>query len=322
MVSNYNILRNPSASNLIEMVLMSIANTSGYYLKEEKGPTLVSNIAKGVITSELERFIKQLKQNLLEKRPCHIGLKKLIAECEGLIEEFLPDQLEDFIREVNSLYQDHFQRKSQIRESARKFFRSLNKKIDDPIPGFNILLFGYSNLVIHALCGFRDCLISQHDHRPDDLPKPDDRHNIYSSEFKKEISKKFRIFICEGQPKTQLNLANGILYHDGFSFANELIKMDFTDLILIPDIIAGNVMEDFQIDFIMMGANGFNEKYFKHSAGHYSILKLMNQLTGEKPPAVILVVTSDKFFTCEDYPDKKIEKASVSNPAVIGGYRL
>ncbi|UWG96429.1 HD domain-containing protein [Dehalobacter sp. DCM] len=340
MVINYNILRNPSASNLIEMVLMSIANMSGYYLKEHTKATQVSKIPKEEIKSELKKFVAQIRQNLLEKRPCHIGLKHLIDRCELLCDQNLPANLSTFITEINTLYQLHFQRKSEIRESARLFFWDfvLPKERDVSQFKYNILLFGYSNLVVQALCGFRDCLITQQFSK--DTQRK--RYNIYSTELKKEISEQFRIFVCDGQPKTQLNLNNGVLFHDGFSLAYELIKMDFTDVILIPDIIAGNVMEHYEIDFIMMGANGFTKDQFKHSAGHHSIIKLKEHVNNKVSPEVVLVVTSDKFeksgcshqenddpkqIKDESHPDMRIygdhpDTFRDRQPAETSGYRF
>jgi len=331
MVINYDILNNPSASSLIAMVLMSIANISGYYLKKDSPPKLLTKQSGKDIVNELSRFMKQIESNLLNRRTCHLGLRRLTNQCKMLSEEILPDNSEEFVKEIDILYQAHFKRKGLIRNSARKFLINFPASMA-PNSGkvhFNILLYGYSNLVVQALCGFRDYLILQ-EHPRDNNLNSDEKHNIYSSEFKEEYSKRFSIFVCDGQPKTQLSLTNEIFYHDGFLYAKELIEKNFKDVILIPDIIAGNVIQEHSINLIMMGANGFNEKEFMHSAGHLSIIKLVNKSTEEGnkapviPPSIVLVVTSDKFSAIKDdeTSDKNRNKGSDKPEEKIGGFRF
>ncbi|KGK91407.1 hypothetical protein DP73_03850 [Desulfosporosinus sp. HMP52] len=365
MAINYDILRNPSASLLIDMVIMSIANISGYYLKEKEAPRQVSKISIEVIKSELKRFLEQLNDNLVKNRGCHFGLKKIADRCDALSKKYLQDDLAEFIKEINELYQSHFQRKYLVRESARNFlqmFDSRNNKIENVNRNdqaentndteidkngnadqaendekelchksktekeenkkvYRFLLYGYSNMVIQALCGFRDSLIS------DEYKNESRKYNIYNTDFKKDFSKRFKIFVCDGQPKNQLSLGNEILYHDGFSYASELVEQNFVDIIMIPDIIAGNIIDKYCIDFVLMGANGFNDKEFRHSAGHDSIIRLIEKTDAKKTdtektstkktkkkPKVVLVVTSDKYQIDKMDEENRDQSKNTVNP--------
>ena len=108
---------------------------------------------------------------------------------------------------------------------------------------FNVLLFGYSELVIKALCGFRDHLMEDFIFNINGDARGDVIKNLNNPDYLKTFSDRIKIFICEGQPKTQTGIRDRLLYHDGIQYALALKKMNFNNLILIPDITFYNIIK-------------------------------------------------------------------------------
>lgn len=342
MVTNYDILRNPSSSRLSEMVLMAIANLTGHYLKEDEKVQQVAEIRGEQIKRELDEFLQQIDDNLLNRRPCHYGVLCLVKNCKDLADKYLPINLKGFIEEIDLLYQKQYVIRLKIRKKSEMFLDAImeKSKLKDNSKIFKVLLFGYSNLTIRAICGFRDKLIFdlwysqnqailKYDDNKVVLPKykQDYYQTYYASRkyehneaFEKELSDKFEFYIGTCQPKTQLNFQNELMYHDGFSYANELFKKKFTKVILMPDILSNNVLVDIMdpIDYVMVGANGFDSEYFYHSAGHHSIINLASH--GNKTAEIILVVSSDKFSSEQREPSPQdTSKQKSSKKSGISG---
>lgn len=163
------------------------------------------------------------------------------------------------------------------------------KKVVRPI---RVLLFGYSECAIRALCGMRDAIIelliealysvkeNTHQELIDKLK--------YVEHFKlpleKIASNFFEIFVCEAQPKNQISEYGRITYHDGWHYASALTKRKFTQVFMIPDAVVGHLIEvndstnGNNIDIVLVGANGYTKDHFFHSAGHSTIINLCSSM--------------------------------------------
>ncbi|WP_148133469.1 hypothetical protein [Candidatus Formimonas warabiya] len=184
----------------------------------------------------------------------------------------------------------------------------------------NILLFGYSELVIKALCGFRDLLIGQQVNNDTNMLNRY-RKGFYNTVLEENASQKIRLFICEGQPKTQIGRMENLLYHDGFQYANSLLERNFKNVILIPDAVVGNIIQNNHIHFIMVGANGFTNEFFKHSSGHSSVVNLAREYRSRNKsafPKVVLVTSVDKWSACA--PLEEEQKDGMNDSIQIEGY--
>lgn len=230
------------------------------------------------------------------------------------------DPVRRVVNEIDKRYKAHKKARKDIRKESKKFFKNNYKKPDiteskesdkaenkepdkvenkesDKAVEINILLYGYSELVTEAICGFRESLMS--------AENPELKHDSYSK-IEKEYSDKIRIIICECQPKTQTAVGDRLTYYDGLEYALYLKKRGFTQIVIIPDIIAGTLMEQLQVDFILMGSNGVTKEFFMHSAGHAAIVNLAryyNQTTKKEHRIKILLITSKEKVRLSD--DKK-----------------
>ncbi|MCP4264907.1 MAG: tetratricopeptide repeat protein, partial [Candidatus Brocadiaceae bacterium] len=89
LIMNYDIIGAPSASKLLEMILVTISNLAGYHIKKNQKPF---KFASDQLTDNSERrnrindFIKKLGTEILEKRTCHWGLQSLIDDCQNASE--------------------------------------------------------------------------------------------------------------------------------------------------------------------------------------------------------------------------------------------
>lgn len=320
IIANYNILTSPSASTMVEMIMISIANIAGYYLDKNSNPFYFgTRLDTKNVTNEINKFLSKQLDEVLKRRSCHFGMRSLIHTCQHLSEMNLPDNPKVFIDGIDAIFKEHSSRRIAVKENAKEYFRneylvSNTKTCTKSNIMHNILLYGYSDLVIRSLCGFRDSLIT------------DSELNIYSNPqdeaLEKHLSKKFRIFICEGHPKSQIAPPDRYIYHDGFSYALELRKRNFKNIIIIPDIVVTNVFEKHAIDFIIVGANGFSESNFKHSAGHRSILEIARKsnIHYSDPPKILLAVSMDKYLSSDDL---KHDNFSATDEMIdIDGYRF
>lgn len=275
MVTDYDILTSPSSSTLVEMVLRSVSNMAGYHLNENQNPFNFDNSrTQNKISKEIAHFIEKLKQDVFKKRSCHYGVIALVNKIETIMQECLPQKLPLFIEKINGIFQSHFKLKNTIYSVSSEYFSNIRTKLNRK-ETLSILLYGYSDLVIKSLCAFKKAL-------------------------NKNENLNFEFYICEGRPKTQIMASDKIIYNDGFSYALELKKNNFTNIKIIPDIVVGNVIENHNIDLIMVGANGFSKEFFEHSAGHTSILEVAwayRTRSHNSFPKIVLVVSTDKYLS-------------------------
>lgn len=323
LVINYDIMVAPSASRLLEMILVTITNIAGYHIVKGKDEPIeneeVIKTNKENKKTKIDKFIESLENEILKTRSCHLGLKVLIDKCRGLVDRYLPEDFKDFIEKINNIYKQHHNFREDIRKNANNFFsHTYEEMFANKIDTFdnkiivNIILFGYSELVVKAICGFRDFLIDQIvEFKNEYNDNSKNRKDFYNSQLEDKISKKIRIFICEGQPKTQTGQTDRLLYHDGSQYALALAMRNFKNLIIVPDIVIDNINtsindpkinKDNPINLVMVGANGFTKDSFKHSAGHSSIVNIVREHQSRKDKQndryskIVLVVSSEKWL--------------------------
>ena len=293
IVINYDIMMAPSASKLLDIILITVANLIGYSL--HKGSTfkaIPSSLPKDYKNqlNKINDFLAILESDILLARPCHIGLRKIVKKIKDIVQK---NDTEEIIKDIDELYQHHHEKRSKIRINAKKFFQSRFKK--RTIQPINILLYGYSELAVKALCGLRDALIERK------YPCIKESKDIYNSKIERDHSENIQIFICDGQPKTQTGISTRYIYHDASQYAFYLTERGFNNITIIPDIIAGTLLACVDIDFIIVGANGITDKIFRHSGGHLALIKLARAISQKNnsksadATKIILVTTTEKI---------------------------
>jgi hypothetical protein len=284
---NYDVLVWPSASRLLEMILINLAELAGYQLRDGQPPVALPATDDGNVRERVDRLLRVLAEDLRSARAFHLGIRSLIEQCRAVLARE-PFSTQALLALVDARYQQQRKHRKSIRDHADSSRQVL------PLPPegtCNILLYGYSELVIKALCGLRDRLIRQ----AGLVPK-----TLYGSQAELEFSRRFRFFICEGQPKTHTAVQDRLMYHDGVAYALALRQRNFTNLVLIPDIVLSSVTAHHHIDYLLVGANGFADDAFHHSAGHGSVIHLLRGMARdgliEPNPRIVLVVSSDKYW--------------------------
>jgi len=295
LVLNYDIMMAPSASRLLEIILVTIANIMGFGLSKRQEVTEFNRASKPdreALKKKAKAFLDSIESNILKNRPCHLGLRNLIRDCKAIIGKLGPKYAnKNAIEDINALYQNHHVSRQKIRENSRLFFQEQIPN-DSSKSVYNLLLYGYSELATKAICGLRDMLIACES----ELKNP---RYFYNTELEAAVSRRIRLFICEGQPKTQTSSNDRLIYHDGSQYACYLKQRGFNNISILPDILAGTIMENVAIDFIILGANGVTDSFFTHSAGHLSIVNLAHSNSAGKTDSkacIVLVSSGEKYL--------------------------
>lgn len=269
----------------------------------------IDNERKGIRDSASTYFERFLFGFAVEKE-AKKGGKSQLGGCknQGYSDEFVIND-----ESIFKLVQERIERKiaRQYKDDTRG--TSVGRIARERI---NIMVYGYSELVIKALCGFRDQVIK----RTLQVMGEKEMIRVHKLDVEAEASDIFRIFVCEGQPKTITAPNDALDYHDGTRYASALARRGFTKVIILPDLVAGSLLQRSgseripQIHFVMFGANGLefsveskNQEgssegtdpvdLFRHSSGHLAIAALTKILTGNGIgviPRLVLVIGSSK----------------------------
>jgi hypothetical protein len=351
---------NPSSSALSAMVLATMNGILLAYcpdgakrnaLFEKSEPRESSLHDPSVAKKAIETMLDDVQKGVLTSRRCHTSLHKLVRSANELLKKRRSpsDAVEDIRGWIRQETNKSASRRRNIRRQAMKYFfqRHVESKLvtqicenftDETygkgqrwiehrkIHTFNVLLYGYSDLVIKALCGFRDAVMIpmlelQHKSAKEAANASERYIPLHCARLEEAAAQHFRIFVCEGQPKNRMEWGGRIAYHDGASYALALAQRNFGEICIIPDAIAATLINpDLSavtkgpgIDFVMVGANSFGESIFRHSAGHAMIIALATSAgdrlkaprtpEGQRPhPKVVLAVTTDKYD--ETTPDE------------------
>lgn len=412
-VSNYyHLLDNPSSSAIYSLVLESIQGIVDSHNVDYPSPdeSEEESSPKKQVRNSINTFLKEILERVLKTRTCHTGLENLLNQiCLKLFDkQFSVNDFGIWIR-----FQLQFQKlqRKGLRLSACRYFSNFlasDSQIDfssdfstkNKTEPYNILLYGYSELVAKTLCGFRDAVIiklvqqeycekpvekwsenisdlisnekklladyynqentkktkhkkdkdKERQNKDKERPLFPEVHFLHKQKFEKEASELFRIFCCEAQPKNHTAWKGRILCHDGINYARALAKKAFHKIYVIPDAVAPSLINGSigdknipVIDFVLVGANGFNNEHFKHSAGHSMVVnaahcpKLKNKPPGtftspsKEKPTVILSVTTDKYEENQDpqkirfkeCPDRPMqEQKKPPEKIVTGGWQF
>jgi len=342
LADNFNMISHPSATRLMYMVLRTVERILQRYHFSHGSDQQVESGTRAQ-KEELQIFLSDLANHVLTSRRCHIGLQKLIKElmdqCTGATnddinnyvkqQKYAIDEERNNIRVVAGHYFDHLISDKIINVDKPELVQSmthnlcLTSNVDDKTNNIepdwkacvNILVYGYSELVIKALCGFRDRVITM----LLEILVHDSTIKLHKINIEKIASSILRIFVCEGQPKTITAPNDALDYHDGSRYALALARRGFTNLIIIPDLVAGNLLhrtppEGPAVHLVMLGANGLeitktspdrdgtitNCDRFRHSSGHMAIATLASFARREESraalniPRLILVLGQSK----------------------------
>lgn len=382
----YFLLDNPSSSSLYALMLQSIKEIiESYGLNSNENRDDIEQSALNTVSS----FLDEIEERVLGSRKCHTGLSNFVNKIRQKVTDGGIRDLKDEIDFRTWLLE---RKRTGVRFSAYRYFHSKLKECfwknkkgglpplntsgedtsiaenDESVSPFNILLYGYSELVVKSLCGFRDAVISRligkyyeainniGDASEDIYPWAN-RLNVQDTEVQEETEMKnafesiknlpektaasgvtpeslggkkrlpllhkenlekkasdyFNIFVCEGQPKNRTTWGGRTIYHDGSRFAITLASHGFTNIFIIPDAVASSlVIPSFdsaafpKIQFVMVGANGYDREKFLHSAGHAMVaaiatfaktLSPSNESSGREIqlPTLILSIITDKY---------------------------
>lgn len=181
----YFLLDNPSSSSLYTLMLQSIREILDSHklnINENREDVEV------LLLKEVNSFLDEITERVLGSRKCHTGLRNFVYKIREKVSERDVNRLRDEIR-FRIWLLEH--KRTGVRFSAYRYFKTkltedFWKGCDEPsqipkssagenesppnsqpsektvpISPFNILLYGYSELVIKSLCGFRDAIIAR-----------------------------------------------------------------------------------------------------------------------------------------------------------------
>lgn len=332
IVANYyDLLENPSSSAIVAMLLQTLGHLTDQH-RTPSGSWLATHDAS-------RKLIDEIKKSVLPSRSCHGSLARVVRIVDEHLEQWKSSAsgeagLPEFTNLIKGLREQKGRVGRDIRYQACGFaratitdrpwpkwkFKSGLGKPDgrvfagDGVPEpITLLLYGYSELVMKAVCGFRDAIAARICERISE--EATNRHvKFHQPDIEALASRSFRIYVCEGQPKNRTGWAGRILYHDGIRYAQALHTRKFDNVYVIPDAIAATLMVpavdsggNHQVHYVLIGANGFDNGRFVHSAGHGMIVALAAMIPRESSalgddsvtdasPRVILVTSSDKLL--------------------------
>ncbi|MCP4603907.1 MAG: hypothetical protein GY847_25865 [Proteobacteria bacterium] len=297
VLNYYFLLENPSSSALYRLVLQSVRSIVAVH---DSG-TQTSDKLTG---KAVRKFLAEIEESILGTRSCHTGLKTLVKDIRLSVVDRLSRDIApvDWIERKLKDLEEH---RESVRRNACVYFEQqiLNDELasDGEITVYNVLLYGFSEITMKSLCGFRDAVIRRlirEEHCEEGSLTP-----VHRAKFEERASKYFRIFVCEGQPKNRTGWGGTIIYHDGCRYAIALAERGFSQIHVVPDAIAGSLMPPVPrkpspptIDFVMVGANGYSNSTFTHSAGHSMIAAVTRDAkANDAAPVLILSLLTDKY---------------------------
>lgn len=187
----YHLLDNPSSSALVTLVLEAIESIASSENKNKCNEDSNGNLSENKnIKEEIERFLEGIDKNVLSSRKCHTALSNLINRLRkdviesdnfknGKNKPIITGWIEKEKREVerkkflvrynSAKYLNHPDLNNvrvivknrfewNIKEVINRYNGSYKEIEGCDIKKINIILYGYSELSIETLCGFRDAV--------------------------------------------------------------------------------------------------------------------------------------------------------------------
>ena len=249
IISDLGIVFSPNTSKVIEKALDSI--TSLCNLKFERSEHFYN---------QMDQLLQHL-ENVLELRPCHVGLRNVIEAVKDVF-TFPKDDIKNVtIAEVKRCQEVIANKLDDIRDERKTYASKLYSKCNsDLLDKFeNIIVFGYSEMVTRF------------------LDKYGTRHPLWKE--------KLNLIVLECSGKRRFASNNNIEYNDGLYYALQLSKHNFKNIQLLPDTSFGSIAYTFKKNevvahsLVLFGVNGISKDGHDcgHTSGHLMLAIVANQ---------------------------------------------
>ena len=246
IVSDLSVNFSPNTSKVIEKALDSIISLCSIKFDNWEH-----------FYNQMEQLISYLKEDVLEKRPCHVGLSRIIGTAEVVFNNFPNYKSKNIsIKKIRKYQKDISKKIKVIKKEREENLEKLYKKCEgNLLEGVeNIILFAYSEIVTKFL----------------------EEYGRYHPPWKERLN--LYVFECSG--KKRLGIRNDIQYNDGLYYAFQLSKHNFKNINLLPDTSIGPLFfnlerkKEVSNSLILFGVNGISEEdeyACGHTSGHLAI---------------------------------------------------
>ena len=240
-------------NTLNDLDILLSPNTSKVIKKSIESLRSLSTTTEFKSYKTFKKHTKQLLDHLvkiLEKRPCHVGLKKIVERFNDIYCEFDKKSELTTKSDIRMLQDKIFElctSISDIRNAER--LKIINSPKDEIRKYSNIILFGFSETVSGYLNAIQD------------------------NEFKRNAN--LYIFECGG--KRQFSYNNSLEYNDGVHYAVYMHKIGFKNINILPETSFASLIIDKDLNnnnsCVLFGANGIDisDNSCGHTSGHLSI---------------------------------------------------
>jgi len=257
---------------LNELDILFSPNTSKVIKRALDSLLLIANYNEDeddrIVLSQFEQ-LKDYLAEIYKARPCHVGLGRIIEFLKKL-------KANDDVKDVKDVKIRLKLIIDEINEFNKKAEVEILNKVNSIIPEStkSIFVIGYSGTIFNLLNSL------------------------------KERSKQISIYILECATKRRLGHSNLIEYNDGIHYANELGKINFEKIEIIPDLGFASILNSLKekIDdrklekdyltnktLVLFGANGIDSETGDcgHTSGYLSVAIVANYKDFNVPVKVI-----------------------------------
>jgi len=234
-MNEYFLLDNPSSSMLFSLVLESLYDRIALQHPD--------------VDRDIKNFLTEVDR-LVSSRGRHAALTRLLGSIRQRWERDQdPIALRSWIEEQRHTW--HAKRVALTDHATRYLVQAMGRPGAERNPAtqpYTILLYGYSEQVIEALKGFRRAmafrLLEEYGERYRRSVAPGSSECVerMPGDPNAEAAERFRIFVCEAQPKNRTGWGGRVLFHDGYKYATTLSNAGFRNIHIIPDAIACTLM--------------------------------------------------------------------------------
>lgn len=249
IISDLGVAFSPNTSKVIEKALDSI--TSLCTINFERSEHFFNQMHQ----------LKLYLESVLDLRPCHVGLRKIIDAVNTVFPYPPPGNTTGIsIAEVKKCQDAIADELKGIRNDRETYASKLYSKCESDLLNEveNIILFGYSEMVTKF------------------LDKYGTRHTLWKD--------KLKLIILECSGKRRFASNNNIEYNDGLYYALQLSKHNFKDIQLLPDTSFGSIAYTFKKNeavarsLVLFGVNGISEDDYDcgHTSGHLMLAIVAN----------------------------------------------
>jgi translation initiation factor 2B subunit (eIF-2B alpha/beta/delta family) len=235
----------PNTSKVIEKAFGSVVSICNMKFEERAD----------YLENQMKELLKYLK-DVHKKRPCHVGLGKIIAATEEAFDSFqsnIKDAKNVTAKQVKDCQREIRNKINKLKEKREDHLKKLYRKCkSNLLDGFkNIILFAYSETVTTFLNKYGE-------HHP-------------------SWKDKIKLYVLEGSGKKRFANNNKIEFSDGLYYVFQLSKHNFKNISLLPDTSFGSLASHLKEEkkkgkgksLVLFGVNGICKKD-NYSCGHTS----------------------------------------------------